>query len=57
MSEFDNGVAPRRDPYRAHPAASAQSRFSRTGDPMMGEFRRRAIAAQFGNVPDDLSAL
>ena len=31
--------------------------FSRTGDPMMGEFGDAQLLRKFGNVPDDLSAL
>jgi len=31
--------------------------FSRTGDPMVGEFRDAKLLRAFGNVPDDLSAL
>src|SRR5258705_3823821 len=28
--------------------------FSRTGDPLIGEFRDARLLMQFGNVPDDL---
>jgi hypothetical protein len=31
--------------------------FSRTGDPMMGEFSDAQVLRKFGNVPDDLGAL
>ena len=31
--------------------------FSRTGDPMIGEFGDARVLRKFGNVPDDLSAL
>ena len=31
--------------------------FSRTGDPMMGEFGDARLLQKFGNVPDDLSEL
>jgi hypothetical protein len=31
--------------------------FSRTGDPMMGEFGDAKLLRKFGNVPDDLSTL
>ncbi|MDB5655421.1 MAG: hypothetical protein JWQ94_3034 [Tardiphaga sp.] len=31
--------------------------FSRTGDPMMGEFNDAQVIRKFGDVPDDLSAL
>jgi len=31
--------------------------FSRTGDPMVGEFSDAQLLKKFGNVPDDLSAL
>ena len=31
--------------------------FSRTGDPMIGEFGDARLLRKFGNVPDDLSAL
>jgi hypothetical protein len=31
--------------------------FSRTGDPMIGEFGDATLLRKFGNVPDDLSAL
>jgi hypothetical protein len=31
--------------------------FSRTGDPMIGEFGDARLLKKFGNVPDDLSAL
>jgi len=31
--------------------------FSRTGDPMMGEFGDAQLLKKFGDVPDDLSAL
>ena len=31
--------------------------FSRTGDPMMGEFNDARLLQKFGNVPDDLGGL
>jgi hypothetical protein len=31
--------------------------FSRTGDPMIGEFGDARLLRKFGNVPDDLSVL
>ena len=31
--------------------------FSRTGDPLMGEFGDAHLLRRFGNVPEDLSAL
>jgi hypothetical protein len=31
--------------------------FSRTGDPMIGEFNDARLLQKFGNVPDDLSEL
>jgi len=31
--------------------------FSRTGDPMMGEFSEAKLIRKFGSVPDDLSGL
>ncbi len=31
--------------------------FSRTGDPMMGEFGDAQVIRKFGEVPDDLTAL
>jgi len=31
--------------------------FSRTGDPMIGEFGDAKLLRKFGNVPDDLSGL
>ncbi len=31
--------------------------FSRTGDPMIGEFSDARLLQKFGNVPDDLSGL
>jgi hypothetical protein len=31
--------------------------FSRTGDPMIGEFRDARLLQKFGEVPDDLSGL
>jgi hypothetical protein len=31
--------------------------FSRTGDPMAGEFNDARLLKKFGNVPDDLSGL
>jgi hypothetical protein len=31
--------------------------FSRTGDPMIGEFRDAKLLKTYGNVPDDLSGL
>jgi hypothetical protein len=31
--------------------------FSRTGDPMMGEFSDAKLLRKFGSVPDDLSGL
>jgi ABC-type uncharacterized transport system substrate-binding protein len=31
--------------------------FSRSGDPMTGEFSDAKLIRKFGNVPDDLSAL
>ena len=31
--------------------------FSRTGDPMLGDFSDAQLLKRFGNVPDDLSSL
>jgi hypothetical protein len=31
--------------------------FSRTGDPLIGEFGDAKVLRKFGNVPDDLGAL
>ena len=31
--------------------------FSRTGDPLIGEFGDARLLKKFGNVPDDLSGL
>ena len=31
--------------------------FSRTGDPMMGDFSEAKLLRKFGSVPDDLSGL
>jgi hypothetical protein len=31
--------------------------FSRSGDPMMGEFSEAKVLRKFGSVPDDLSGL
>jgi hypothetical protein len=31
--------------------------FSRTGDPMIGEFSDAQLLKKFGDVPDDLSGL
>ena len=31
--------------------------FSRTGDPMIGEFKDARLLQKFGDVPDDLSGL
>jgi hypothetical protein len=31
--------------------------FSRTGDPLIGEFSDAQLLRKFGNVPDDLSGL
>jgi hypothetical protein len=31
--------------------------FSRTGDPMIGEFKDARLLRKFGDVPDDLSGL
>ena len=31
--------------------------FSRTGDPMIGEFGDAQVLRRFGNVPDDLGGL
>jgi ABC-type uncharacterized transport system substrate-binding protein len=31
--------------------------FSRTGDPLMGEFGEAKLLRKYGNVPDDLSGL
>ena len=49
-------VAPRRDAV-AIPGSIGAIAFSRTGDPMIGEFGDAQLLRKFGNVPDDLSGL
>ena len=39
------------------PGSSGAIAFSRTGDPMIGEFGDAHLLRKFGNVPDDLGGL
>jgi hypothetical protein len=39
------------------PGSSGAVAFSRSGDPMMGEFGDAHLLRKFGNVPDDLAGL
>ena len=49
-------VALRRAEVLAKAAVGAVA-FSRTGDPMIGEFSDAKLLKKFGDVPDDLSGL
>jgi hypothetical protein len=39
------------------PGSTGAIAFSRSGDPMIGEFSDAKLLRRFGNVPEDLSAL
>ena len=56
MPEFVGRVATRRSVVEGRGRIGAVA-FSRTGDPMIGEFGDAQLLRKFGNVPDDLSGL
>jgi hypothetical protein len=53
---LDHRVTPRRVLSQG-PGSIGAVAFSRTGDPMIGEFGDAQLLRKFGNVPDDLSGL
>ena len=58
MPEFVRRAAARAEVLsRAQWAPIGAVAFSRTGDPMMGEFGDAQLLRKFGSVPDDLSGL
>jgi hypothetical protein len=52
-----SGAVRRAEALSKVPGAIGALAFSRTGDPMMGEFGDAQLLKKFGDVPDDLSAL
>ena len=52
-----SGAIRRAEMLSRAPGSIGAVAFSRTGDPMMGEFSDAQVIRKFGEVPDDLSAL
>lgn len=52
-----SGAIRRAEVLSRTPGSIGAVAFSRTGDPMMGEFSDAQVIRKFGDVPDDLSAL
>ncbi len=52
-----SGAIRRAEVLSRTPGSIGAVAFSRTGDPMMGEFSDTQVIRKFGDVPDDLSAL
>ena len=52
-----SGAIRRAEALSKAPGSIGAVAFSRTGDPMIGEFRDAQLLRKFGDVPDDLSAL
>jgi hypothetical protein len=52
-----SGAIRRAEVLSRAPGAIGALAFSRTGDPMMGEFSDAQVIRAFGEVPSDLSAL
>ena len=57
MPELDGRAAPRRDAVARGAGNIGAVAFSRSGDPMTGEFGDAKLLRKFGNVPDDLGGL
>jgi hypothetical protein len=52
-----SGAIRRAEQLSRAPGSIGAVAFSRTGDPMMGEFSDAQLLKKFGDVPDDLSSL
>ena len=52
-----SGAVRRAEVLSRAPGSVGAVAFSRTGDPMVGEFSDAALLKKFGDVPDDLSGL
>ena len=52
-----SGAIRRAEALSKVPGAVGALAFSRTGDPIMGEFGDAQLLRKFGDVPDDLSTL
>ena len=57
MPEFVRRVARRAEVLSKAAGSVGAVAFSRTGDPMIGEFSDAKLLRKFGDVPDDLSGL
>jgi hypothetical protein len=55
--QSSSGALRRAELLSKAPGSIGAVAFSRTGDPMIGEFGDAKLLRKFGDVPDDLSAL
>jgi hypothetical protein len=55
--QSSSGALRRAEALSRAPGSIGAIAFSRTGDPMVGEFSDAQLLKKFGNVPDDLSGL
>ena len=55
--QSSSGALRRAEALSRVPGSVGAIAFSRTGDPMIGEFGDAQLLKKFGNVPDDLSGL
>ena len=55
--QTSSGAVRRAEILSRSPGSIGAVAFSRTGDPMAGEFSDALLLKKFGEVPDDLSAL
>jgi hypothetical protein len=55
--QSSSGALRRAEVLSKVPGSVGAVAFSRTGDPMMGEFGDAKLLRKFGDVPDDLSGL
>ena len=55
--QSSSGALRRAEVLSRVPGSVGAVAFSRTGDPMMGEFGDAKLLRKFGDVPDDLSGL
>src|ERR1700675_5063534 len=55
--QSSSGALRRAEVLSRVPGSIGAVAFSRTGDPMIGEFGDAQLLRKFGNVPDDLSGL
>ena len=55
--QSSSGAIRRAEALSKNPGSIGAVAFSRTGDPMIGEFSDAQLLKKFGEVPDDLSTL